>query len=95
MMKVNPDRSRRYIARTTPDKITGYFWPSDGPSELAKYEQWAERFRKRMELKHKRKHLAITAYMSDTYNAQLLARMDLEVDMRALMIENNTSRKRI
>lgn len=62
--KPNPDRMRRYIARTTPDKITGYFDMMFG-DYATESRQWFEQFGKRMQLKHKNHNIRIELIYDD------------------------------
>jgi hypothetical protein len=63
--KLNPDRIRRHMARSTPDEIRTYIDPLEDDAQ-EKYRSWVRNFGKQMKIKYGH-DVRIDVYIEDTF----------------------------
>lgn len=75
--RLNPDRIRRHMARSTPDEIQTEFDPIEDNIQQ-KYEKWVHEFMCRMKIKHGRDVIVdvfIDETISRSFNQRITARV--------------------
>lgn len=68
LRRINPDRVRRHMARSTPDAVWETFDPHID-SEESRLREWQRRWCERMRIKHAGERGRLDAFQSEIYNA--------------------------